>query len=90
MSVLLVAPERLAEPVFAVEVAARQLTGAAQALRRHAVDTGRADSTDAVSMLVRALAAEADVLAHDADDDARALRAGVGLYLSTEQRLMVT
>lgn len=90
MTAFLVVPERLRAPVLGSAVAAELLSGAARALRRHDVDTGRADSGDAVALLVRALTAEADVLAHEAEGDVQALRAAAGVYVATDRRAMET
>lgn len=88
MSMFRVEPASLDSPVQAHAVAAELFSGAAHALRRHAVDTGRADSGDAVSLLVRVLTAEADVLARIARADAATVRAAAGTYLRAERRAL--
>jgi len=81
-----VVPAALDAPARADARAAEMFSGAADALRRHSVDTGRGDSGDAVALVVRTLAAEADVLADAANADADALRGAAGGYLLTDRR----
>jgi len=88
MSAFQVQPESLRERVLTAVVAGELLSGAARALRRHAVDTGRSDSGDAVGLLLRGLTDEADVLADSAASAARAVRAAAGVYTATERRAM--
>jgi hypothetical protein len=88
VSAFRIVPAHLQAPVLASAVAGELLSAAAIAVRRHTVDTGRIDSGDALSMLLRALTAEAEALAHDAQGDADALRAAAGIYTATERRVM--
>jgi hypothetical protein len=88
MSAFRVVPVALETPAQAEAAAADLFSGVARALRRSAVDTGRADSSAEVSTLVRGLTAEADALADAAQADAAALRAAARAYLSVERRAM--
>ena len=88
MSTVRVVPASLQAPVQAAVIAAELLSGAAHALRRHAVDTGRADSADALWLLIRTLTAEAEVLARAAAADADAVRQAAGAYELVERRAM--
>jgi hypothetical protein len=90
VSAFQVQPEMLRERVLAAVVAGELLSGAARALRQHAADTGRADSREAVDLLLRSVTDEADLLADSAASAARAVRAAAGVYAATERRAMET
>jgi hypothetical protein len=85
VSGLQVVPQALHASAIAAKSAADLLSGVARALRRHAVDTGRSDSGEAVASLVRSLAARADLLAVEAATEGEAVQSAAVTYTTAER-----
>lgn len=88
MSAFELVPETLQAPEQAAAAEGELLAAVARAVSGSSADTGRADSGEALTVLLLRLAAEARARSNDARAHASAVRAAASTYVATDLRVM--